>query len=291
MCGFFKKIFRLGAITAGVIGLSAVVAYATFGGPRTRAMVHEMHGRVLEEIDEHIDDPTAMRAQLHEMEREYPERIAQVRSDLAELEAEIRGLQREQSVSERVVALVDADLGTLQGELAARTSEATNGALVALREIPGEESGLTPKRATAKLRQMQEQRLVYANRANDAQHDLVYLQKQRDRLSDLLSKLETERAEFQSQILGLSRQIDAIARNDRLIQLLDRRNKTIEECSRYEAISLEQITGRLAQITSRQEAELDVLSSAEEATDYEDMARFEIANEELAAQQGGADGF
>ncbi len=286
MCGFITKIFRLGAVTAGILGLTAVAAFATLGGPRTKAMVHDIHGRVLEGIDKHIDDPTALRSQLGEMEREYPERIAQVRADLAELEGEIRSLQREQAVSERVVALVDADLDSAKGDLAAadaRGNAVAAGSLVAVGPQPA------TRRAQAKLRQMQEQRLVYANRAADAEHDLSYLEKQRDRLTDLLAKLETERAEFQAQIMGLSRQIDAIARNDRLIKLLDRRNRTIEECSRYESASLDQITGRLAQITSRQEAELDVLSTAERASDYEGMARLEIAGEELAARAVGDD--
>ena len=146
---------------------------------------------------------------------------------------------------------------------------------------------LSPKRAEAKLRQMQEQRLVYANRAGDAEHDLLYLAKQRERLEELMTKLETERAEFQGQIQGLSRQIDAIARNERLIKLLERRNRTIEECSRYEAVSLDQITGRLAEITNRQEAALDMLSNEEQASDYEDLARMELAHEELEARTTG----
>lgn len=288
MCGFIKKIFRLGAITAGVLGLTTIAAYAALGESRTKAMVHQMHGKVLERIDKEIEDPSALRSQLGEMEREYPERIAQVRADLAELDGEIRGLEREQAVSERVVALVDEDLGHLQGELAAAqvSPEGTNGtsALVAVRAVRVDDEVLSPKRAQSKLRQMQEQRLVYANRAADAEHDMLYLQKQRERLEELLTKLETERAEFQAQIQGLSRQIDAIARNDRLIKLLERRNRTIEECSRYEAVSLDQITGHLAQITSRQEAELDVLANTERAADYEDMARLEIAHEELEAR-------
>ena len=41
-----------------------------------------------------------------------------------------------------------------------------------------------------------------------------------------------------------------------LIKLLEKRNRTIDECSRYEAASLDQITGRLASIKSRQEAEM-----------------------------------
>lgn len=287
MFGIIKKTFRLGVITAGILGVGAIAAFAAFGEGRTKTVVREFHGKVLEKIDQTIDNPAALRAQLHEMEREYPERIAQVRGDLAELDAEIRSLERDQAVSERVVALVDTDLGRVEGALAAHSEVSSNG-LTSVRAIEIADRVVSPQRAQHQLHQMKEQRLVYANRSADAQHDLLYLEKQRSRLQELLTKLETERAEFQTQILGLSRQIDAIARNDRLITLLERRNRTIEECTRYEAISLDQITGRLAQITSRQEAELDVLSNIEPSTDYEDMARLEIANQEFEARTAAA---
>ena len=285
MFGFIKKTLRFGIITGFAVGLTGLAAFAALGERRTKAIVHDFHGSVIEKIDEQIDDPTALRSQLHEMEREYPERIAQVRGDLAELESEIRGLQREQAISERVVAMVDADLNQMEGALAA--GDTGSNELTSVRAVQVDGRVLSTQRAQGKLHQMKEQRLVYANRAADAQHDLLYLEKQHGRLAQLLNKLETERAEFQTQILGLSRQIDAIARNDRLITLLDRRNRTIDECSRYEAISLDQITGRLSEITSRQEAELDVLSNAEAATDYEDMARLELANEEYEVRRIG----
>jgi hypothetical protein len=99
-----------------------------------------------------------------------------------------------------------------------------------------------------------------------------------------LTQLENERAQFRTQMVGLGRQVDAIARNERLIALLERRNETIEECSRYEAVSLDQITGRLAEIKSRQEAELDLLARAEEQGDYEELARLQLASEALEAK-------
>ena len=283
MCGIIRKTFRLGFIAAGILVVGAVAYFAAFDEGRTKTMVRELQSKVLEKIDDNIDDPSALRAQLHEMEREYPERIAQVRGDLAELDGEMRSLERERAISERVVALVDADLGRVEGALATHDASSSNG-LTSVHAIEIANRVVSPQRAKGQLHQMKEQRLVYANRAADAQHDYLYLSKQRARLQDLLTKLETERAEFQSQILGLSRQIDSIARNDRLITLLDRRNRTIDECTRYDSVSLDQITGRLAQITSRQEAELDVLSNAEAGADYEDMARLEIANEELEAR-------
>ena len=59
-----------------------------------------------------------------------------------------------------------------------------------------------------------------------------------------------------------------------------------EECGRYEAVSLDQITTRLDQIKGKQEAALDLYASEEHATDYEDLARQQIASEELGELSG-----
>ena len=65
-------------------------------------------------------------------------------------------------------------------------------------------------------------------------------------------------------------------RVDRLIELLDKRNRTIEECSRYDLASLDQLTSRLAQVRTRQEAELDHLASMSFDVSYEEMARMQV---------------
>ena len=96
-------------------------------------------------------------------------------------------------------------------------------------------------RASNQLNQVRQTVTAYTNRAADAKHDLTYLSQQETRLSDLLSTLEAERTQFQSQISQLNRQVDAIARNERLISLMEERNKTIDECSKYDAISLDNI--------------------------------------------------
>jgi len=276
MC-FLKKTAKVGVISAVLVGLAAVGTSALLGKERAHAVMSELHGNLIEQIDSHIDDPTAMRSQLREMEQEYPKRIAQVRGDLAELQSEIRELEREEAIAEKVVELAQADIAGLEDQLAAAgTGDAQ---LVA---IQYDNQVFSVGRARARLTQIKNARVAYANRASDARHDLAYLHQQAGRLDELAVKLETERSEFQAQIEGLSRQIDAIARNDRLIKLLDKRNRTIEECSRYEAVSLDQITGRLDQIRSRQEAELDLLASKEQSTDYEDIARLKLSEERLA---------
>ena len=276
MC-FLKKTAKVGVISAVLVGLAAVGSSALLGHGRTEAVIHELHGNIIEQIDSQIDDPTAMRSQLREMEKEYPERIAQVRGDLAELQAEIKQLERQEAVAERVVQLADRDIQGLEEQLAMAPSG--DAQLVA---VHYDNQVFSVGRARARLTQIKNSRIAYANRAADARHDLAYLLQQSTRLEELAVKLETERAEFQGQIEGLSRQIDAIARNDRLIKLLEKRNRTIEECSRYEAVSLDQITGRLDLIRSRQEAELDLLANKEQSTDYEDLAIMQLSEEALA---------
>ena len=282
MFSFVGKILKFGLLTAVLVGTAAAIGFATLGPNRAHAVIGEMHTSLLEAVDQSIDDPAALRAQIRELEKEYPKRIAQVRSDLAEVQAEIASLDREVAISDRVVALADQDIDRLGAQLAAQLAE--DGAqLVSRSLISLDGHTYTPARAKVRLNQVKATRVAYANRSADAKHDRSYLVKQKERLEDLLVKLEAERAEFQTQALTLGRQIDSIARNDRLIQLLDRRNRTIEECSRYESASLDQITGRLAQVKNRQEAELELLSGQSEQADYEDLARMQIETERLEA--------
>jgi chromosome segregation ATPase len=284
MISFFKKTLKVGIVTLGILGLSTVAAFAVVGKDRTKAVVQGFHGKLLESIDHAIEDPSVLRAQLFEMEKEYPKRIGQVRGDLAELKGEIRELEREAAISERVVVLADQDLVKLEGEVTEAKIQGET-AFASLR--PGSfEDGPSPlDAAEQKLNRIRNTRMAYSSRAADAHRDLEHLVKQATRLGELLAKLEHEHGEFQGQILGLNRQIDSIARNDRLIDLLERRNKTFQECSSYEAVSLDQISGRLSQIRSRQEAELDMLSTTEDATDYENAARRELAAEEAAPKE------
>lgn len=282
MLSFLKKFIKTGIVVGLLVGVAGAAAVMVAGEARTKAVVQQVHGKVLASIDESIEDPAALRAQLLEMEREYPQRISQVRGDLAELESEIRQLERERAIAVRVVALAERDLEAFGIQLAQADGPGDDAALAA---VTVNDRRYTTERAQARVRQIQSTRVAYTDRAADADHSLRYLRQQATRLEELLAQLESERAQFKAQIVGLSRQVDAIARNDRLITLLEKRNRTIQECSRYEAVSLDQISGRLAEIRSRQEAELEYLASEQRQGDYEDMARMQLAHEALDASQ------
>lgn len=284
MVSIFKGIFRTGLILTVVAGVVGGAAVLIAGPQRTKAVFHQMQDEVMTTIDKHIDDPTALRAQLQELEQEYPARISQVRKDLAELNEQVRQLERERSIAQRVVTLAEGDLAELEPKLAEMDAQrATNPSVRLASAVTFDNKVYSYDRAFAKAKQIKATRIAYANRAADAAHDLTYLVQQAGRLEELLVQLEGERAQFQSQIWQLARQVDAIARNERLIELLDKRNRTIEECSRYEVASLDQLTGRLAEIRAVQEAQLDMLANAQYQTDYEDVARMQMATESLEA--------
>lgn len=281
MFSFLGKTLKVVVMSTLLLGLAGAGAYALMGQHRTSAVVHEIQDNLLESIDAHLDNPSLMRSQLRELERQYPERISQVQADLAEIRHEIKKLEQDVAVSERVVVLADQDLERLTAQVASQLPADASPTGVRLTSVRLDGESYTPDSAHSQLQRVRATRSAYAGRAADAHHDLGYLTKQADRLEELLAKLQGEQTEFRAQVVGLNRQIDAIGRNDRLIELLEKRNQTIEECSRYEAVSLDQITARLDQIKGKQEASLDLLASEERATDYEDVARQQIASEEL----------
>lgn len=282
MFSFLGKTLKVAVISTVLLGMAGGGAYALMGKHRTQAVVHEIQDNLLESIDAHLDNPSLMRSQLRELEREYPERIAQVQGDLAAIRHEIKTLEQEVAVSEKVVVLAERDLERLGTQVAAQIPAgnlATGSVRLVSVRLDGE--SYSPDDAHVQLERVRATRAAYAGRATDARHDLGYLTKQATRLDELLARLQGEQTAFRAQVVGLNRQIDAIARNDRLLELLEKRNRTIEECSQYEAVSLDQITSRLDQIKGKQEAALDLLASEERATDYEELARQELATEEL----------
>jgi chromosome segregation ATPase len=270
--GFFKTIVRVGVVTALVAGAAALIA----GPHRVAALFESMRNSVNEKVDAAIDDPTALRAQLRDLEAQYPERISALRGDLAELQEQQRQVDRDRAVAERVVQLADADAAALQPLVAqaqAADAEAQPGTVVTVRF---QDASLKLDEASSRLTRIVQTRTAYASRAAESARDLDCLGQQRERLEQLLSQLESERSDFRAQIWQMDRQVDTIARNDRLIELMQRRQKTMDECGRYEAGSLAQVQSHMAEVKSKQESQLKMLSNDQERMDYEDVARIQV---------------
>lgn len=258
-----------------LLALAGGAAVAVAGPERVSAIFSQTRSKINSSIDKHIEDPVALRAQLRDLEGQYPARIAEIRADLIELESQMSQLNRELAVSERVVALADADLAQVQG-LLAKAEEARLQNVGHVIRVRVDNQSMDLDTAYSKANTISQSRSAYAARAADIERDLGYLEQQRERLSTILGQLETERAEFQTQLFTLDRQVDAIARNERMIELMSKRQETLDKASRYEAASLDQLTSKMADIRARQESELQTLASRGTPTTYEQQAKYQL---------------
>lgn len=266
-----KSVVRYGVIGAILAGAGLAVV----GPDRLSALFTQAQTKVNASIDLAIDDPVALRSQMRQLEGEYPKRIGEVRGDLAELRQQAAALKRELEISERVVAMSNNDMEQMRS-LIARAEDAratSDGAIV---RVVFSEQSIDLKDAYTKATRIQQVQTAYANRAADIQRDLGYLAQQESRLSSLLTQLEGEHGEFQAQMWTLDRQVDTIARNDRLIAMMEKRQRTLDEQSRYRAGSLENLAGRFADIRAKQEAQLESLGGASAGFNYEDRAKLDL---------------
>lgn len=271
---FAKALVRTAVITGLVGGAAVVIA----GPERVGCLIHQTRGAINSQIDKAIDDPIALRAQIRSLEQQYPEKIAEVRGDLSELKAQVAQLNQERELSDKVVALADRDFGQMQTLIARAESAQADGAVV---RVVFNNQTVNLDDAYAKATRMQQVKEAHQSRISDIDRDMGYLGQQEERLTDLLSQLETEHASFQTQLWNLDRQIDAISRNERMISTMEKRQETIDRHSRYRADSLEQLTSRFAEIRGKQESRLQALNANRSMTNYEDRARIELDSRNL----------
>ncbi|MEE2941627.1 MAG: hypothetical protein VX460_14665 [Planctomycetota bacterium] len=275
----FKTLFRTAvigtALSAAVLGGTAMIVRPE----RVGAMADQVTSQIETRFDDNLDDPVVLRRQLEKIRRQYPERIRTVRRDLASLQEELRRLEHEQAVSSRVVQMVDKDLAVIGPALEEAKAElASNGPRLAAIEFDGEVLSL--RRARIKAREIERTRTAHAARAADAAHNLKYLQTQESRFVALLEQLEEEQATLSAQVIQLENEVESIARNERLIGMLEARQRTLESAERFKVGSLDQLTGVLERKRTEQEAELDRLAAGVDAASYEDLAERELSAEE-----------
>lgn len=271
-----KSIVRLlvvGGTVATVVGVPAVLVA---GPDRVAALFTQAQDSINEKIDQAVGDPVAIRAQLRDLEAEYPERIAAVRADLSELEHQIGQIERELAVSERVVSLADEDLGQLRGLLTKAQERQSDAGGFAVVRVRFDDRSLSLDEAYANANEISSLRSAYATRAADLERDRSLLAAQHERLAQVLSQLETERANFQAQLWQLDRQVDAIARNDRMIDLLEARNEHIEELDRYEAKTLDHVTAKITKKLAEQEGRIATLTTSSTTEQYLGRAKAEL---------------
>jgi len=275
MCGLMKSVIRLGVIGALVTGGAVVIA----GPDRVAALASQFRSHVVGVIDSQIDDPVALRQQLRDLEAKYPRRIAEVRSQLAEIDEQVRQTTRERAVSERVITMASADLTDLKTLLAraeeARLTNASDGVARAV-VINFSDRRFTVDEAYSRANYISQLVASYQARIVDADRDLTSLNRDRERLAGLLTRLDAEQTQFQAQLAQLDRQIDSVARKTRMVELMAERQKRIDELSRYHVASLDQFKSTLAKRQAELESRIESLSNHTSGDDYVSQAEFQI---------------
>lgn len=276
-----RFIIRWGLISGLALGGVTLLV----GPERVAAGLAHVRASAQSVVDLAVDNPMALRRQLEDLADEYPDRIATVRGELAEVGQQISQFQRDNEVSTRVVAMTTDDLSQLKTLITkaedVRTGD-TNGRPVAVR-FSGVRFNMN--QAYGEAKRIAGVRGSYLDRVSCNGQQLDLLHQQEARLVEILGTLEDEYTTFQTQMWQLDRQIDAIERGERMIEMTEQLQATLDSYDRWGKVgNLKQLEAKLAELRTIQEAKLQALAENSFRDDYESRARFEIDSQTSPAQ-------
>ena len=131
--------------------------------------------------------------------------------------------------------------------------------------------------AYGEARRINKVKLTYQDRVACNEQQLSLLKQQKSRLDEILAKLEDEHSTFETQMWQLDRQIDAIERNQRLIEMTEQLQATLAAYDQWGKLdNLHQLEAKLAELRTIQEAQLAELAKKGVRYDYEQRARDEL---------------
>ena len=272
-----------GLLRWGIIGGLALGGLTILIGPdRVGAAFDQIRNKARQAADDFVDDPIALRRQLQTLAEQYPTRIGQVRGELAEVERQLRQLEHDSDVAKRVVAMANEDLNRLR--VAVSSGDAPTGRLIALRESQFSPTARGQKDpvdvAKEEARRINNVRLSYQDRFASNKQQIEFLGQQKERLTKILQRLDTEYSDFETKMAVLDRQIDSIERNERLIDMSKEQQAMLADYDKFgEVGNLGQLEAKLAELRTVQEAQLEALAKAGVPSDYEQRAKAEIADE------------
>ena len=144
--------------------------------------------------------------------------------------------------------------------------------------------------ATSEARRINHVRVSYQDRLAANHQQLGLLQQQKARLVEILNTLDDEYNTFQTQMWQLDRQIDVIARNQRLIDMTEQLQAKLDGYDRWGKVgNLKQLEGKLAELRTIQEAQLIALAQKGIRHSYEERARYELDGSEITADDPFSD--
>ncbi len=259
----------------GLIGAAGLGALAFVLGPdRIHAGFDQARSSLQNLTDDFVEDPVALRRQLANLAEKYPDRIAEVRSELSDIDRQLTRLDHEREVAQRVVSMTNEDLSDIRVAMESPRS--------GHRTIQIGDRSLERSRAQQEMRRIATIRSTYHDRLNSTQVQAEFLETQKSRLFEILTSLEEEQTRYQAKLWQLDRQIDAIARNERLIEMTEEQQAILAEYDKFKNVgSLDQLESKLAELRTIQEAQLQSLANRETNSQYEDAALDQIRHESL----------
>ena len=279
MFGIGKTVLRYGLIGALVLGGATLVV----GKDRVAAGLGLVKDRAVLAIDTALEDPLAMRRQLEKLSEEYPRRIASVHRELGEVDRHLGLFETDIERAERVVAIASEDLTRLSGLVDRARAEREAHARPVVIRFDGTRYDIDT--AYAEGRRIASVRDTYRDRLDQNRFQISFLREQRDRLADIHDRLQKEYDSYQGQLWALDRQIDAIQRNERLIELTEAQQATLESFDKLGRIqNLGQLESRLAQVRTEQEARLQQLSRRSTRQNYEERAAMELGERSISGK-------
>ncbi len=263
-----RCIFRWGLISTLALGGATLL----IGPERVAAGLAHVRATAQSFVDTATDNPAVLRRQLVALAEEYPQRIAAVRGEIAEVNHQITQFDRDTEVAARVVAMTTEDLSELKTLIT--RAQGVEGRPVFVR-FEGVRFGMN--QAYDEARRIQNVRTSYSDRLACNQQQLTVLDQQQARLVEILVKLEDEYGTFETQMWQLDRQIDAIARNARLIAMTEQLHATLAGYDHWGKLdNLKQLQAKMAELQAIQDAQLETLAKGGFRNGYEKRARFEL---------------
>lgn len=268
-----RSLFRWGLIGALVLGGTTWL----IGGDRVAAGLSQLRSQARDMVTAYVDEPTALRNQLQQLAEQYPDRIATVRSEIAEVEHQLNEFQRDAEVAQRVVSMTNEDLTDLKALVTKAETKAESTTRPVSLRFDGVRFSINE--AYEEANRIHKVRQAYADRLAHGEKQVQFLQKQRSRLNEILNKLQTEYDRYQTQLWQLEQQIDAIERNEKLIELAKEHEATLENYEKLGKVgNFKQIESKLREMQAIQESQLQTLTRETERKDYEERAEYEMQN-------------
>lgn len=266
-----KGLLRWGLISAAVIGGTTILV----GPERVAAGFAQVKSMASHLFDDFVDDPVALRHQLEGLAEQYPDRITEVRTEIAQIDMQLDQLTQDNEVADRVVALTTDDLEEIRIAVVDAEASEELGHKVAIRR-GSFRVGIDQARSEA--RRIAGIRAAYEDRRIGNEQQIGLISNQRDRLEEILDQLECEYGEFEEKLWVLDRQIDAIERNDRLIEMTEEQQALLNDYERLGKVgNLRQLEAKLEELRMTQEAQLQSLEKHGVKGEYERRARDEMA--------------